>query len=97
MNKKQSFGEELFNMLCNHADLVKMGVDNGQALDTVFGEGSNKAAVKALQEIRTCQCSVLVSNCCDAEEVGNSSDYGLCPECRDHCVYVCQDCGKEAS
>jgi len=31
---------------------------------------------------------MLVSNCCGRPVVGNSDDYGLCPECKDHCEYI---------
>jgi hypothetical protein len=30
----------------------------------------------------------LVSDCCGYPEIGNSSDYGICPECKEHCEYV---------
>ncbi len=41
------------------------------------------------------------SDCCGAEAYSNgdscTSDYGICPECKDHCDYVefCDDCGAE--
>ncbi len=38
------------------------------------------------------ECSILVSDCCGAEPLGNgdcdSSDIGICPECGEHCEYV---------
>jgi len=27
------------------------------------------------------------SDCCNAPTVGNSSDYGLCAECKEHCEF----------
>lgn len=30
----------------------------------------------------------MISECCGAKPKGNSDDLGICPECKDHCVYV---------
>lgn len=33
----------------------------------------------------------LVSDCCGHHAVGNSDDYGICPDCREHFEYVEED------
>lgn len=39
---------------------------------------------------------IIVSDCCGAEAYSNgdasSEDYGICPECHEHCTYVKEDC-----
>lgn len=29
-----------------------------------------------------------ISDCCGVPPIGNSDDYGICPECKEHCDYV---------
>jgi len=42
--------------------------------------------------------NIYVSSCCGAEPRGNgdcdSSDFGICPDCKDHCEYgaECEEC-----
>ena len=31
---------------------------------------------------------MIVSECCGAQTVGNSEDYGLCTECKEHTEFV---------
>jgi hypothetical protein len=39
---------------------------------------------------------LILSDCCGAEPYsngdGSSEDYGICPECRDHCTYEKTEC-----
>jgi hypothetical protein len=40
----------------------------------------------------------LLSDCCGASDESNGdgclSDYGICPECREHCEFIaCETCG----
>ena len=41
------------------------------------------------------------SSCCGAEPRSwgdnDTADFGICPECRDHCEYVdvCDECGED--
>lgn len=40
-----------------------------------------------------------VSDCCGARPHSNgdstTEDYGICSDCKEHCTYVCEECGSE--
>lgn len=40
-----------------------------------------------------------VSNCCGASPKSNGDmdtmDLGICPDCKEHCTYICEECEQE--
>jgi hypothetical protein len=64
-----------------------------------FIEGARWGTIKLNQQIRDKLQPkseiIKVSNCCGAMAVSNgdtsTEDYGICPDCKEHCEYVNED------
>jgi len=52
-------------------------------------------AIKKLREQQKAYAIDKVSDCCNAQPIGESEEMGICTECKEHCEYVCDLCFGE--
>jgi hypothetical protein len=52
-------------------------------------------AIKQLREQQKNYGFDTVSDCCEAPPFLESKDLGICPDCKEHCEYVCEQCHGE--
>ena len=62
-------------------------IDVFKELGSYF-EPNNNPPKKPCRRCDNVICECATSNCCGAMPVGNCEDYGICPDCKEHCEFT---------